>query len=59
MLRPAAAACVAAVLLVLANPSAAAPEGEVATSQEIALSPQDLGLLNRVTWGAAGIKHKL
>ncbi len=53
MLRPAAAACVAAVFLVLANPSAAAPEGEVATSQEIALSPQDLGLLNRVTWGAS------
>ena len=51
MLRPA-AVCVAALLLALANPSAAAPEPEGATSQNMALSPQDLGLLNRVTWGA-------
>src|SRR5262249_2998598 len=51
MLRPA-AACVAALLLALANPSAAAPEPEGATSQDMALSPQDLGLPNGITWGA-------
>jgi uncharacterized protein (DUF1800 family) len=46
------AAVALAILFAPASPSAASPESEVVANQDIALSPQDLGLLNRITWGA-------
>jgi uncharacterized protein (DUF1800 family) len=52
VLRRAVIALCAAMLLASARPSVAAPELEVVANSDIALSPQDLGLLNRVTWGA-------
>lgn len=52
IVRAAVIAFCVAMLFAPAKPGAAAPEPDPVTNQDIALSPQDLGLLNRITWGA-------
>ena len=52
IVRAAVIAFCVAMLFAPAKPGAAAPEPDPVTNQDIALPAQDLGLLNRITWGA-------
>ena len=52
IVRAAVIAFSVAMLFAPAKPGAAAPEPDPVANQDIALSAQDLGLLNRITWGA-------